>query len=310
MQEKKNKRLVILLVALLAAIVTTYWLEHSTSSSEIDKNLFKPADLKTIDEVRLQKGTTELRLNFRNNRWTLNDQYASDPSMIEVLFATLQQAEPKRPVPASQRDSIDAFLKKSGVKVSLLAGGDVQKTFFAGGNAGKTQAVFVSESNGLPYVMTIPGYRVYVAGVFELDESGWRDKRIFSFNWRNFQKLEARFPEKPVEDFDVALQGKFFSIPGLSQVDTTRLNNFLDDISLLAADDFTRSDKQLDSLARTAPMVSITVKDVGGRQYSLSVFSPVRPGENFLGLVNESQWAVFRKEKVGGILRPKKFFGK
>lgn len=309
MQEKKNKRLVILLVVLLMAIVTTYWLEQSTVTNAIDKNLFRPADLNTIDEVRLQNGGTELRLTFRNNRWTLNDQYAADPSMIEVLFATLQQAEPKRPVPASQRDSIESFLRKSGVKVSLFAEGDVQKTFYAGGNANKTQAVFAPDGDGSPYVMTIPGYRVYVAGVFELDESGWRDKRIFSFNWRNFQQLESHFPEKPGEDFKVALQGQFFSIPGLAQVDTTRLNNFLDDVSLLAADDFIRSDKQLDSLAGTAPIVSITVKDVGGRQYSLSVFRPVGGRKNFPALVNETQWAIFRKEKIAGILRPKNFFG-
>ncbi len=43
--------------------------------------------------------------------------------------------------------------------------------------------------------MNIPGYRVYVSGIFELDESGWREKRVFAFNWQNFQKLDAHFPK-------------------------------------------------------------------------------------------------------------------
>ena len=87
--------------------------------------------------------------------------------MIEVLFATLQQAEPKRPVSPSIRDSVRQDLRQRGVRVSLFSSGVKEVGFYAGGNMKKTQAFFSHEQKDeTPYVITIPGYRVYVSGIF------------------------------------------------------------------------------------------------------------------------------------------------
>jgi hypothetical protein len=69
-------------------------------------------------------------------------------------------------VAESLRDSIAAVLDTNGVVVKLYEGDNLLKEFIAGGNATKTQAYFKYPEEEDSYVMVIPGYRVYAAGIF------------------------------------------------------------------------------------------------------------------------------------------------
>lgn len=310
MQEKKNKRLLILLVALLSTTLAVFWFGQTNDNYEVDKNIFKGYDLKSINEIRLESVTGKVVLKYNGSRWSVNDQFGADPDMIKVLFATLQQAEPKRPLPSSLQDSVAKTLQQNGIKVSLFAAGELQKTFYAGGNSSKSQAFFLVGDGSEPYIMTIPGYRVYVSGIFELAENGWRDKFVFGFNWRNFQRLEVNFPQKPSEDFVVAMDDNYFNVQGLTQVDTTKLNDFLDDVSLLTVDDYVGSNSSFDSLSKVGPFVSILVKDIARKEYLLQLYPSIGNSQQFPGLINSTQWALFQENKIAGIIRPRNFFGK
>jgi hypothetical protein len=309
MQEKRNKRLFIILIVLLSSTVAAYWVTQGRESGAVDKNLFREYDLKTINEVLLESSSGKISLKYAGARWKVNDQYYANPDMIEVLFATLQQAEPKRPVATLIKDSVANALQSKGVKVSLIADENLQDVFYSGGNAAKTQAFFMDDQEKLPYLMTIPGYRVYVSGIFELGETGWRDKFVFGFNWRNFQSLEVTFPKKPADDFTVAMQNNFFSVQGLAKVDTTRLNDYLDDISLLTVDEYIETNPALDSVATLLPMFKISVRDIGKKEYTLRIYPPIDKREKFPGLINDTQWALFEKTRVSGLIRPRNFFG-
>jgi hypothetical protein len=106
-------------------------------------------------------------LKFNGAKWRVNDQL-SDVDMVDVLFATLQQAEPKRPFSGGEQDSVNETLTKQGVIVRLFEGEILQKEFIAGGNAAKTQAYFKNVETDEWYVMSIPGYRVYPCSVTNL----------------------------------------------------------------------------------------------------------------------------------------------
>ncbi|MEJ7643998.1 MAG: DUF4340 domain-containing protein [Chryseolinea sp.] len=310
MQEKKNKRLLILLLLLIGATGTAFWLTAREDRTQTDKHLFKNFDLKTISQITLQKEGDTVNLVYTGARWMVNEKFPADPAMIEVLFATLQQAEPKRPLAATQTDSIGGLLRQKAVKVTLISNGSAVSSFFAGGNNAKNQAYFMQEGESTPYLMNIPGYRVYVSGIFELDESGWREKRVFAFNWRNFRQLDATFPGSKADDFTVSMENQYFTIPGLHVVDTTRLNNFLDDVSLLTADEFVPNTRHLDSLSKTIPILTVLVKDIAGREYTWSIFPPAGEEAPFPALITGGQWAYFHPNKVEGLVRPRGFFGK
>lgn len=309
MEEARNKRRFTLLLVMTLVTLGVFWWLQPENRMDIDQHLFQVEDLQKINRVSLTSAGGDVDLYYDGNRWKVNDAYPADGDMIRVLFATLRQAKPRRAVARSQEDSIYNELAKSGVRVSLYEEDELKKQFLAGGNAGKTQAFFAVPESREVYVMTIPGYRVYVSGIFELPEGGWRDKFVFGFNWRNFKSLDARFPGNPEENFTVSMQKNHFGIDGLQEVDTARLNNFLDHVSLLTVDEYVSEPGLTDSLLRQAPEMTIRVTDVGNRTFALQVHG-AESGAMTWGIIQHSQPALFDRRKVDLLLKPKSFFKK
>lgn len=312
MQETKNKRLAILFGALCCVTALVYFLGKDNGTVDVDRDMFRNYDQKAVDQVVLESRTGKVELKFNGSKWKVNNQFDADASMIQVLFATLQQAEPKRPLPSTIQDSVSRELKQNGVKVSLFSSGSPETTFYAGGNAQKTQAYFRLENGDeKPYLVTIPGYRVYVAGIFEAEEKDWKDKLVFGFNWRNFESLEAQFPNEPSDDFEVIFQDNYFAVQGLATVDTSKLNDFLDDVSLLTVEEYSNGGVLVDTTSKSSSAMIITVRDIGQRSYTLKLYKPRSDGGPLIpGLINGTDWAYFSPAKVQNIFKRKGFFEK
>jgi len=310
MQQRRNIRLLISFGVLIIATVTVFFLLKAGGRVIVGTDLFRVEDFTKIDKVVLTKKGNPTELKFDGARWKVNDQLA-DRNMIDVLFATLQQAEPKRPVAESLQDSISNMLTAQGVRVSLFAGEELQQEFLAGGNPAKTLAYFKKPTEDESYVMVIPGYRVYASGVFELDENGWKDKYVFGFNWRNFQTLKATIAGNPKSDFEVAMGKVYFEVKGVTSIDTAKLNDFLDAVSLLTADEYVRKDEVsgYDSLLKSKPILELQVSDVSGKSYSLVLYE-FGNRNSVLGILQGEQPAFFDRRKMTGILKNKSWFVK
>jgi hypothetical protein len=302
--ENRNKGLAISLVVLVLTTMLTYFLLNAKRGAEVNATLFKVDDLKSIDHILLESKKGRIELSYNGSRWLVNNRHRADARMIELIFATLLQAEPKRPVALGLRDSIASALEHHGVKISLFSGAEIEKTFYAGGNANKTQSYFKDPVSGEVYLVTIPGYHVYVSGIFEMDESGFRDKYVFAFNWRNFKSLSAEFPAHPKENFKVSLQKNYVTVEGMAKVDTARLNTFLDEVSLLTVDQY------VDSVAqdKNNPLMAITIEDIANKKYQLTLFSNPVAGK-VKGMVN-GEPVYFQSARIQPLLRPKSFFAK
>lgn len=282
---------------------------HEGSKPEIDRAYFKIPETEKIDQVTLTSSQGKINLKYEGIRWRVNERWDADMQMIKVLFATLQQAEPRRPVAASMKDSISRWLIKNGTQISLVESGDPKINFLAGGNVLKTETWFLKDGDTQPYVMNIPGYRVYVGGVLELDESGWRNKRIFDFNWRNFKSLTSRYTKDPKQSFEIEMKGRFFRIKDLTTVDTTKLNNYLDAVSLLFASKYLSPGQHLpDSLVATVPAIQIEIKDIASRVYLLELFTPRKQDTEIYGRLADGQIVALEKNKIAEIVRRKDYF--
>lgn len=310
MQDKKNIRLLISLITLVTVTVLFYWLANADGRLEIDKTIFRVEDPSKINTVMLESPKGKIELHYNGSGWKVNNRFDADRQLITVLFATLEQAEPKRSVSENERQMIVDRLKKDGVKVSLLEEGELKKTFYSGGNIEKTLTYFYTQ-DGWPYVMTIPGYRIYVGSILELDENGWRDKRVFSFNWRNFKKLAVSFRADAKEDFEVSQRSRIFDIEGMTS-DTTRLNNFLDDVSLLTGDGFISpaTFPKYDSLLSSSPTMKIVISDIANRNYELELFQGIPGDPNVMGRVNGTDVMIFDRKKLFRIAKKRSYFKK
>jgi hypothetical protein len=309
MQESRNKRRFILLAVLTAATLVVFWWIQPENRVNADPDIFQVSDLNVVSKIELASGDDTISLAFNGARWRVNDTYDADGDMIRVLFATLQQARPKRSVAALQQDSIYDHLVEEGIRVSLYEGNTLSMQFLAGGNRAKTQAFFADPASEEVYVMAIPGYRVYVSGILELPENGWKDKLVFGFNWRNFRSLRVTFPGSPEESFTVSMGKDHFGIENFQGVDTAKLNTFLDHVSLLSVEDYISEPELADSLQQVKPGMDLLITDIGNRTYGLQLFETEAPAP-FLGAMHHAQVATFSRKKIADVWKSKSFFKK
>jgi hypothetical protein len=301
MREKQNKILLTTLLLLIGTIAVVVRFQAISTKPFVDKTLFKIDNPKSIDRVELLSRNDTVVLEFKNTRWVVDETETADRTMIDVLFATLLQTEPKQPAAEKLKDSLTRAIESSGVEVRLLEKQKLMKEFKTAGNAAKTQTYFMDKDKNV-YIVNIPGYRVYVAGIFEQPKDAWRDKYVFAFNWKNFKNLKTEFASAHKNNFEVEMKDSFFSVKNFP-TDTAKLNNFLDAISLLTVDEYI----ELDTLTTMQPALTITVKDVADRNYALSIFN-FSKAKKTACLVKDKQAAWIDNQKLARVIKNQDFF--
>lgn len=273
-QYKRNIALFISFIVLSVLSLVLFFASGSTKE-EIDPALFRLSDSKSITKVVFTRDTAKINLEFDKGSWWVNKTYQADRALVDVLFATLAQAVPKRAAAKRVRDSVLHIAQQEGVKAEFFIGENLDIAIHVWGNEDAGITYFIDEQNKVPYVMAIPGYRVFVGGIFAQGVGAWRDKRIFNFNWRNFTSLTATFGNDQAQSFKALFTERFFSIEGLTNSDTTVVNDYLDAVSLIEANEFytVGSSKKYDSLTRTKPVMSIAVAEVSGKVHVLDLFA-------------------------------------
>jgi len=309
MDGKRNKLLVVSLGVLIVLSAVLFLITRDEDRPMVDPAYFAVAETEKIDRVLLVTATDTVDLTFDGTRWKVNGRWEADVQMIKVLMATLRQAAPHRPVAAVMMDTVQHQLSKRGTQVIISEGGVQRARFLAGGNKGKSEAWFLRDGDVQPYVMIIPGYRVYVSGIFELKASGWRNKRIFDFNWRNFKSLAAVYPREPKQGFSIEMRQRYFGIRELAEVDTTRLNDYLDAVSLLMARRFVEpGDISADSILRQNASARLEIRDIADRVFGLELFTPRGNDKEVYGRTLDGQVVVFDRADVGAIVRRRSYF--
>jgi hypothetical protein len=310
MVKKNNAYLLLSLLVMSAILVAIIFLGKSINRITVDKNLFKVADQTRINRVILNKSGEEIELNYNGLKWMVNNSVEADRQLIQVFFATLLQAEPRRPVALKLKDSIHQQIIHKGIEVKLFEGDLLVKNFRVAGNDKKTETYYEIGEETSPYVVTIPGYRVYVAAIFELGALDWRDKRIFNFNWQNFKRLTATINENDKESFAISFQDKFFGLEGNPKTDTTKLNDYLDAVSLVEAKQYLPAgeSQRYDSLLNTIPYYTIEVTDIANRIYTLDLYPPKKQDDTILGKMGDGQAVLISREDFLRLDRRKSHF--
>jgi hypothetical protein len=120
MTKRNNLYLLISLLVMSTFLMMKIFLGNSDSRIEVDKNLFKVADQTKIDRVVLNKADEEIELHYNGSKWMINNSFEADRQLIQVFFATLLQAEPRRPVALKLMDSVHQQIINRGVDVKIV----------------------------------------------------------------------------------------------------------------------------------------------------------------------------------------------
>ncbi|UII27225.1 DUF4340 domain-containing protein [Fulvivirga maritima] len=312
MQRKRNIKLIVVLVLLIGATVVAYFLTRPADKLEVDRTIFAYEDPSAINRVVFELGAEKNSLTYNGSHWLLNDNYEADPQRVSVIFALLTQQRVRRMAARQQQDSLQQAFEKRGVHVTYYEEANGVKDFYVLGDD-ENKITYMAESPGSQaYIVEIPGYRSYLAGIYELDQNGWRNPRIFDFNWANLEGVEVVYNEHPENGFSVGFDSSFYEVRGLAQTDSSRLTDFLDDVSLLYANDFLNQKEvsEYQELVDQEPQAIIKVHDVADNIYTLEVYQALKNNREIIGRKDSADYAIFDISRMRRILRPKGFFEK
>ena len=307
MQENRNLYLLISLIAL--SLITAFVLIwNGSDSADIDKSLFKIAAENKVHKIQFESAKGTVELTFNGSKWLVNNQQEADAQMVTVFFASLLQVESKRELTGTFRDSIQQRLKQTGIQVKLWEGDVIVKEMTVVGNEQKTETYFQLPGEE-PYFVTIPGYRVYVASIFELTANEWRDKRIFNFNWQNFKSLKSHLPADSAQDFTVSLGDGLFGIEEVAVTDTTKLSQDLESVFNLRADRFLTAEEiqQEDSLLAAKPILVLTIQDIAKHQLRLSVMGNSKKSGGLIATINQEP-IMLQPRRFEPLFRKRSYF--
>ena len=295
-QRKKNIRLMITLAIMIALTIVTAMLLEPADQLDVDRDLFKVIETDKIDQVMID----DVVLTYGDNLWVVNNQYKADPQRIKVLFAILQQVKVRRKVSARQRDPIKAGQPK---EIALLHRGEVLRKIYVWGNA-ESGLTYMSDGDDDLYLVEIPGYRSYLAGIFQLDANEWRYPIVFDINWSNLARVQVDYPGPKDNALQIMFDNNTLILEGVKS-DSSKLEDYVNDISLLYVNDYL-TQAEVDSMANSTVRATFTISDIAGNQYYLEVYN--QQGSEYLVLIDSTEYALMDATLVKRVTKPRAYF--
>lgn len=311
MQKKRNIKLIFVLIALTLSAVSAYFVTRPADQLKVSRDIFSYEDPAAIDKVVFEGASGEHQLTFAGGGgWQVEGEYKADPQRVSVLFAILKQMRVRRKVSRQQEEMIEEKLKEAGTRVTFYEGDKAAHEFYVWGDEESGLTYLAEKPIDQAYIVEIPGYRSYLAGIFQLDKNGWRDPLVFTLNWSNLSSVQVVYPDNEGLGFSVEYADRFYAIPEIPQTDSTKLTDFLDDVSLLFANDFLseKEKQQYSEIIDDQPQALFKIEDVGKNIYTLEIYGMLPDGKELIGRIDSTDYATFDVAKVRKIMKPKSYF--
>ena len=306
MQRRKNIRLLIILIVLGLVNAGIIFFNNSHSGQNVDRYKFTLIDTSQVNRITLEQPDGEISFQKSDKGWQVDGKYKMDERMTGLIFAVMTSVETSRSAGTSANNQVTDRLLKEGVLVRFYSNDKVISAFHMGGNPTKTNSYMMKLSESIPYVVYIPGYSSYLAGLFELKVSDWRSKNAFETSWSSLKSLKLRSAGDDVPQLDIRYQGNFFKVANVSNADTVKMMNYLETTTALMVDQYIEAGEysHYDSLITTQPQFTLSLEDVDAtRNRQLQIFSRLGSKTQRLGrLLPAQQMVIIRQRKVDNIL--------
>ncbi len=313
MQKNKNITLLIIFLILVIANVLLMWFGSSQpKSSAVDPLKFTLIDSAGVDKISLTHAEHTIILEKGPSGWSVNKSYKMNDQMRVLLIAVLSSLQTKRAVDTSKGNPVGKLLSEKGVLVEVFQNGNSVMKFLTGGNTTKTVSYMMNDAEEIPYVVTIPGYSSFVAGLFALKEGDWRYKGIFNSTRNSFKSLYLQENATNSSLLKLSAKGQFFEIDGINKIDTSALYDYLQSTIGLEIDEYIAPGtyEDYDSLSLNAPEYILQITDFDSAlNRSVSIF-PLIPGDHqrLIAIQPGDIMATLRNNKVRQIIKDRQAF--
>jgi hypothetical protein len=295
-QSKKNIVLLSIWIVLVLLTILAYsYNPYERKSTSFNKDLFAIRDAnQSISRIELNAENFQNTLEKQGNAWTVNQEYLMDASMQKVFFKLLEQVSVQRPITGDISAQIKQNVLDSGVQVNIYGNTGILKSYKVGGDFQAMKTYFVKGEE--VYLMQLPGYQSYVAGIYEVPENDWRDRVIFDGIWQDMVSLKISRPNKEAVEFKY--QDRLLRIQN-QKADTAEVMNFVERFNYFFVDQFLPEDHI--ALERKESFDKAGTIEIEGldkdRSLRLELFK--NPDFNaYLVHINGKEWGAIRNERM------------
>lgn len=295
-QSKKNISLLsILIVMVLCTIIVYNYNPYERRTTTFEKDLFSIQNaFENISRIEINGEGISNTIEKKSSYWTVNEEYRLDASMQQVFFKLLEEISIQRALVNETAEEIKQQVLDTGVSVNIYGQNELINSFTVGGDFQALKSYFIKGDD--VYLVQLPGYQSYVAGIFEVSESDWRDRVIFDGIWQDMVSLTIDRPNQKelvfkYEDQLLRLQNE--------KADTAKVMNFVERFNYFFVDQFLPSDhialEKKESFQEAGSITIIALDDK--ENLDLKLFK--NPDFNaYLVHINDNEWAAIRNERM------------
>ena len=306
MQRKKNIKLIITLSSLIILTVFVYSIDTNEQRVGADQQLFTIQDTARINKVVISGPEVQNTLREENNQWLVNDQFILDEGLRQVLLSVFTRIRIQRPVAEVMKEEVISRLKSEGIKIEVYSNQDQVLSFLSAGDRESKVTYFMDTASEEPYIVHLPGYESYVAGLFEITENDWRNRIVMAVDWNVIDELQLSYPGESNKGFTIAYDDNTFKLKEVSKADTSALFSYMDNVSYILTDQYINAEDypRYDSLSYTSPFAVLSVKEIGESNPARILFYPPLENENMiLGKVGDDQLALFDLQRISYLFK-------
>ncbi len=300
MQKQRNIRLLLILGGLVTLLTLLPYFKERKGLN-IDKRQFTLDPQTVITDVILTSKKATNKLSYLQGDWQINATHPLDPNMRDVFFSVLSQMAIRKEIPQSQQDSLIQLIKNEGTEVEIFNNSEVVKHYFIWGDS-ESQTSFVMNEDNDGYMVHIPGYRSFVAGIFQVPTSDWRSRRAFTAMFTNLNSLKITYPTDSIE---FRYKNSFFEIVGMD-ADSTLLITALENLLFLQTDQYLVPEEyakyEVDSLKEQTPFAIISATLLTGFEEKVKIYDSKNAQPFYVGLATDSSYCLFNKKRLNSIL--------
>lgn len=303
----KNIRLIIILVLLIVANAFIWIWEPDYQQLNYQPDHFSVADTSLVKEVIISTPEkSNILSKSEDGKWQLNQQFSVDPNLRKVLLSVLNRVRIRRVLTNEELSQV-----KTGNALNVEVKGVKNKVFTVVGNPTQTKTYFIDLEQDKGYEVEIPGYSDFVGGIFQLNTDQWRDRRIFSGNWRTIQEISIDYTDPSMKDLAIKFEGDFFKVEGVSKLDSNRVVNYLDQFINFQANEMISLGRfdRYDSLMNSQPYAVIFLDDIKiSDPIRLEVFQSIPRERINLVKLEENDFMVIDNRRINSILQIPEYF--
>ena len=290
------KRIVVLLISLVIVGGLgwyAYRLMNQQGKSDTELIEFNVSDTSSVDKLIITDAfSNKIELVRNNDGWTEQDGTCVTQTNVQFILEALKNIEFKGYLPDNSHEKFNTLMSSQHIKVEIFQDGEWSKTWYIGPNAqdhyGQIMLLDSKEygKSTHPVMMKLKGEHGIIEPRFFADRRKWMCTNIFAVPLERISKVDVKFFDDPTLSFTVTKKGTKMDVfqqgRKLQQVDTAMILRYLQNYKKVHFDlaNFELDDKQIDSLKKSMPFGTLTLKETSGKTTKLRMFR-IKSGDTF-----------------------------